>query len=103
MVKIKIAGTAKKDIKAIYEYVSSQSLQNAELLVQALYDKIDILYRFPEIGQIVKEIDSPSFRELKLFRFRIIYRYADNNIVVLTIHHSSRMLLNNPHLRNLFE
>lgn len=67
MVKISIAKTAKIDIKDIYDYVLLQSYQNAELLRAALFQAIDSLYKFPERGQIVKEIQNPLFREIRLY------------------------------------
>ena len=103
MVKIKITATAKKDIRQIFDYISKHSLQNAILLNQALYTRINVLYKSPECGQIVKEINDPLIRGLKLYKFRIIYKVENEEVFIITIHHSSRQLHNNPHLKGLFE
>jgi toxin ParE1/3/4 len=104
MVQIKITPKAKKDIKGIYDYIFLDSPQNAEMVAEAIIRKIDTLKKQPDFGKIVKEIDNPSIRELKLFKYRIIYRLKSaKNIEVITIHHSGRLTNNNPHLKDFFE
>jgi toxin ParE1/3/4 len=103
MVKIRIAKTATIDIRNIYDYVLQQSYQNAELLKQAIFQAVDSLYKFPERGQIVKEIQNPLSREIRLYKYRIIYKCSENEVVILTVHHSARLLINNPHFKDLFQ
>jgi plasmid stabilization system protein ParE len=94
MVKIRIAKTAEIDIKNIYKYVLKQSYQNAELLRESIFDAIDSLRQFPERGHVVTELQNPLFREIKVFKFRIIYRCQGEDVIILTILHSSRLLIN---------
>ena len=100
MASIQIARSAHGDLKEIFSYVSKQFFQNAEMLVLKIKQDIQILRSHPEIGQIVKEINDPSFREIKVFKYRIIYMYLENIVSILTIHHSSRLLSNNPNLED---
>ena len=104
MVQIKITLSAKKDIKGIYKYILKDSYQNAEMVAEAIIRKIETLYKQPNIGKIVKEFSNPAIRELKLFKYRIIYRIKTSSLVeIITIQHSSRLLNNNPHLKDFFE
>jgi toxin ParE1/3/4 len=104
MVQIKITAKAKKDIKSIFKYIKKDSYQNAEMVAEAIIRKIDTLYLKPDFGKIVKEFKNPTIRELKLFKYRIIYRLKTNSFVeIITIHHSSRLLNNNPHLKDFFD
>jgi plasmid stabilization system protein ParE len=104
MVQIKITVLAKKDISGIYDYILQDSYQNAELVAESIIKKIDTLQRQPDFGKIVKEFNNPIIRELKLFKYRIIYRIKTPDLVeIITIQHSSRLLNNNPHLKDLFE
>lgn len=90
----------KKDIAGIYKYILKGSYQNAELIIR----KIETLERQPDFGKIVKEFNNPLLRELKLFKYRIIYRIKTTSLAeVITIQHSSRLLSNNPHLKDFFE
>ncbi len=104
MVQIKITSKAKKDIKSIFKYIKKDSYQNAEMVAEAIIRKIDTLFIQPDLGKIVKEFNNPNLRELKLFKYRIIYRLKTaSHIEIITIHHSSRLLNNNPHLKDFFD
>lgn len=94
--------SALEDVKDILRYVKNQSVQNAEKLSVEIKDKIASLQQFPERGSLVKEVSSLQLRELKLYHYRIIYKCAENKVQVLTVHHSSGLLTNNPHLEDLF-
>ena len=104
MVQILITNKAKKDIKSIYKHIKKDSNQNAEMVAEAIIIKIDSLRLQPDFGKIVKEFNTPKIREIKLFKFRIIYRINTvSSVEIITVHHSSRLLNNNPHLKDLFE
>lgn len=104
MVQIKITTRAKKDIAGIYKYILQDSYQNAEIVAEAIIKKIDTLARQSDLGKIVKEFNNPKIRELRLFKYRIIYQIkSTSQVEIITIHHSSRLLNNNPNLINFFE
>ena len=104
MVQIKITRAAKKDITGIYKYILQDSYQNAEMVAEAIIRKIDTLHRQSDSGKIVKEFNNPLIRELKLFKYRIIYRIkSPSSVEIITIQHSARLLNNNPHLKDFFE
>jgi plasmid stabilization system protein ParE len=104
MVQIKVTSRAKKDIASLYKYILKDSYQNAELVAELIIKKIETLKRQPDFGKIVKEFNNPVIRELKLFKYRIIYRIKTASLVeIITIQHSSRLLNNNPHLKDFFE
>jgi plasmid stabilization system protein ParE len=81
--------------------VHTQSVQNAEKLYIDLREKIASLQQFPERGSLVKEVTTQELRELKLYHLRIIYRCTSVKVQVLTVYHSARLLVNNPHLEGL--
>ena len=96
MVKIKISKQAQKDMRQIYDYVSDTSFQNADKLNEKFITKIDSLKNFPERGKIVKEFADPALREISVYKFRIIYKLGARVLHIVSIHHSSRLLTNNP-------
>ena len=100
MVQIKITSKAKKDIAGIYKYILQDSYQNAELVAESIIKKIETLKRQPDFGKIVKEFNNPIIRELKLFKYRI---KTTSLVEIITIQHSSKLLNNNPHLKDFFE
>jgi toxin ParE1/3/4 len=102
MAVVNVTKNAKKDLKEIHDFVAKKSVQNAKKLLLAIRKEFRILEKHPEIVQIVKELNSPTFRELKIYKFRIIYYIETDTSYILTIHHSARLLSNNTHLKDLF-
>ncbi len=74
------------------------------MVAEAIIRKIETLYIQPYFRKIVKEFNNLNVRELKLFKYRIIYRLKTSSVIeIITIHHSSRLLNNNPHLKDFFD
>ena len=92
-VKIVLAESAYTDLEDIENYISQDSQIIARRFINAIFEKIDQLYKFPYSGKHVPEIEDPLLRELLLNKYRIIYRVIDdNNISVIRIIHGSRLL-----------
>ena len=86
-----------KDIKSIAEYIANDSVQAASNMVALFFDSAEILERYPLIGKPVPEIKTNSLREILVSRYRIIYEViAEDEIHILSVHHQSRLLKNNP-------
>jgi toxin ParE1/3/4 len=62
------------------------------LFVKKIYDSVQKLKDFPNIGRIVIEIDNPSIREIIFQNYRIIYRNMVDYVEIITIIHGSRLL-----------
>ena len=104
MVQIKITSKAQKDIAAIYKFILQDSFQNAGKVAESIIKKIDSLKGQPDFGKIVKEFNNKSIRELKLYKYRIIYRIKSQSFVeIITVQHSSRLLTNNPHVKRFYK
>ena len=93
MVRINWTFQAKKDLNAIAEYISKDSKRYAKLQVIRLKNRTRILKIQICTGKIVPEINQENIRELIERNYRIIYKIVENNqIDILTIHHSARDL-----------
>ncbi len=93
MVRINWTFQAKEDLKAIAEYISKDSKPYAKLQVIRLKNRTRILKTQTRSGKIVPEINRENIRELIEGSYRIIYKIVeDNQIDILTIHHSARDL-----------
>ena len=68
----------------------------AESVVDTIIEKAKVLERFPEMGKSVRELPGKGYRELLVKSYRIIYCVDDENVKVITIHHSARLPTNNP-------
>jgi toxin ParE1/3/4 len=93
MVQVKWTSLAISDLNGIYSYISINSAKYAKIQVLRIRNKIKILRKYPLAGKPVKEYENSSYRELTEGRYRIIYKLTHKNqIDILTIHHSARML-----------
>ena len=99
MAEIKWTTQSLEDINSIAEYISKDSVRYAELFVEKIFYRTEILNKHPRTGRIVPEIEDESIRELILISYRIIYKIYSSHIDILTVHHSARLLKNS----SLFE
>jgi plasmid stabilization system protein ParE len=65
------AGPAKTDLKAIYDFVASDSKYYAKKIVQDIIDRTNIIETYPMIGRKVPEIDDENIREIFAYSYRI--------------------------------
>lgn len=80
------------DLESIAEYIASDSVFYANLVVENIIISVESLKIFPKIGRVVPEYHHKDIREIFYKRYRIIYEINDKSIDILTIFHSSRML-----------
>jgi len=93
MVRINWTFQAKDDLKDITEFISKGSKQYAKFQITKLKIRTRILKTPTHSGKIVPEINIENIRELIEGNYRIIYKIVkDNQIDILTIHHSARDL-----------
>ncbi len=72
MVRIEWNEIALEDLKEIRDYIARDSNNYANLFVKKLYDAVQNLKDFPEIGRIVPETNIPSIREIIFQNYRIV-------------------------------
>nr|WP_067058884.1 type II toxin-antitoxin system RelE/ParE family toxin [Mucilaginibacter sp. L294] len=88
---------AKRDIQEIYLFIKRDSPYYAKKEIQNIRLSIKKLKLNPLIGKIFEELDDELTRELIYKNYRIIYDLTPNElIVILSVHHHSRSLSNNP-------
>jgi len=84
---------AANDLEHIYEYIAKDSVKYARIEIRRIQDRVKLLKRHPKSGRIITEIEVKQLREIISGRFRIIYRIkSENNIEIISIHHSAKLL-----------
>ncbi len=92
MVEIEYTIQAINDINHILEFIQRDSERYAKIQGLRFFERIEILKTHPLSGTIVPETNDPSIRELIMGSYRIIYQVISaSRIVILAIHHSSRL------------
>ena len=93
MVKVVWTDFAIRDLDDIGEYIAKDSERYAKIVIQNLFESVDLLESHPKAGRIVPEFNNKNIRELIRGSYRIVYRVVDvYRIDILTIHHSARLL-----------
>lgn len=80
------------DLNEIGEYIAKDSERYGQLVVERLFNSVDILETNPQSGKMVIEFDNEKIRELVRKNYRIIYRVVDSErIDIITIHRTERL------------
>jgi addiction module RelE/StbE family toxin len=94
MAEVSWSENALNNLNDIGEYISVDIVKYAQITVEELFTCVDILSNFPESGRIVPEFNNPKIREIIKGNYRLVYKIiSKNKIVVLTVHHSKRLLI----------
>ena len=97
MVKIKWTDFAIENLNSIGDYIEKDSYFYAQRVVNYLFDSVSILEQNPRAGRKVPEFNDESIRELIRSNYRIVYKLiSKNDIDIITVHHSARLLSNLP-------
>jgi len=94
MVEIQFHPIAQEDIKDLYKYLTRFSLQYADSFIEGLYDRIEDLKRFPQMGK--KYPENNKYRQLIYQNYRILYTYKeeeDEIIIMIVVHYSRHLRL----------
>ena len=95
--KVNWTNLALEDISNIAEFISKDSFHYAQLQTERFFARVEILETHPLSGRVVPELSKNELRELIEGSYRIVYRIVSpDRLDILTIHHASRLLSNNP-------
>jgi toxin ParE1/3/4 len=93
MARIIWSDEARQDLDLIFLRLHSESLSYAQKWINEVFNKIELLEKFPNIGRKVPEIKISSIREISAGRYRIIYNVVKGgDVEIMAIRHSSHSL-----------
>jgi len=92
MVKIKWSHDSIEDLKEICRFIALDSPYYAKLLNDRIFEMVEHLELFPQMGRHVPETDDPTVRELLYKSYRIIYQIKEGYLEIITVIHGSRLL-----------
>jgi len=97
MVKVIWTARSLTDLEEIGTYIAKDSSNYAKLTLEKLIETAKLIENNQLIGRIVLEITQNNIREIITGNYRIIYQIKEkDSAYILTVHHSSRLLSNNP-------
>jgi plasmid stabilization system protein ParE len=80
------------DLEAVCLYIARDAPHIAQIFAARSFDAVDRLADFPLSGRVVPEVGRTEIREIFVYRYRLIYRYTADSVVILTVHHGARPL-----------
>ncbi|RAI92218.1 type II toxin-antitoxin system RelE/ParE family toxin [Algoriphagus yeomjeoni] len=94
MVRVNWTDQAVNDLKEIAEYISKDSKRYAKIQIQRIIrQRTHILKQFQLAGQKLEVFGDLNIRQLVEGSYVILYHVkVDNQVDILTVHHSSRDL-----------
>jgi len=95
-IKVIYLQTAVEDLASIYKYISRDSIKYAKLEIQKIKAFTDSLKYQPLAGRLYQTMHGKEVRYIVFRNYIIYYTVEGNQIGILTVHHHSRLLSNNP-------
>ena len=93
MARIIWSPQALEDLDVIREFIAVDAPRTARSFIQRIFKAVERLERFPLSGALVPELRGNEFREIRLKKYRIIYRvHSEDRVEIVTVYHSSRLL-----------
>ncbi|MCG6154131.1 type II toxin-antitoxin system RelE/ParE family toxin [Leptospira bandrabouensis] len=84
---------AKADLQDIHDYINKDSEIYALSVIKRIISTIENIPQFPLLGRVVPEFNIENLRERISGNYRVVYRINKfQNIEIVTIHHSARLL-----------
>jgi len=84
------AAPAKYDLRAVHDFIASDSKYYAAKVVRDIEAKTSILEEYPGIGRKVPEIDDENIREIFAYSYRILYEIKSDKVYIIGIIHGRR-------------
>jgi toxin ParE1/3/4 len=79
-------------LNAIADYIAKNNPDAANRLVRRVFESVDLLEQFPELGRRVPEMRKSGYREMIVSPCRIIYRVEGETVVVIFVMRGEREL-----------
>ena len=84
---------AKRDLKAIYEYIAHDSTYYAAEVVDSILEMELWISEHPTAGTMIRERMRKDIRQVRRHSYRVIYRIFPRRVDVLTVVHEKRLLV----------
>jgi toxin ParE1/3/4 len=83
---------SRADLRDIATFIAKDNPDAALRLGALIFDRVNSLKKFPELGRVVPERNQPAIREIVVKNYRTIYRVRKNEKIVeiLRVWHGAR-------------
>lgn len=83
---------ALQDLDAIADYIALDKPAAAANLVARVFEKVERLKRFPNLGAALPELPRLPYRQLVIPPCRLFYRVEKSSVIILHVMRAERLL-----------
>lgn len=94
---------AVRELKSIYRFIKKDSHFNALRVRDKIINQAEKLILNPTAGRIIIETSKLIIRQIMVYKYRVFYKQNGEDVEVISIFHSARLLENNPDIQNWFD
>jgi addiction module RelE/StbE family toxin len=92
MAEIIRAPKALNDLEALIAYISRDAPIAARRFAQKLLRRVEALEDQHLMGGVIREDQTKTYREVLQGNYRVIYRVAGEQVIIVAVHHAARLL-----------
>jgi addiction module RelE/StbE family toxin len=83
---------SREDLRDIGTFIAKDNPPAALKLGELIFDRVDTLEKFPELGRVVPERNQPNIREIVVKNYRLVYRVhpKEKFLEILRVWHGAR-------------
>ena len=83
---------SRDDLRNIAVFIARDNSAAALRLGDLIFQRVDSLQNFPELGRIVPERSQPTIREIVVGNYRVVYRvrHEQKTVEILRVWHGAR-------------
>ena len=83
---------SREDLRAISIFIARDNPAAALQLGDVIFQRMDSLRSFPELGRVVPERGEPNIREIVVGNYRVVYRFRreQKKVEILRVWHGAR-------------
>lgn len=81
-----------EDLAAVVRYIARHNQSAAREMGLGIYDRVQILAEFPEVGSVIRELNDPDWRHIVFRPYRIVYHLNRDakTVEIVRIWHGAR-------------
>ena len=74
-----------KDLDIIFEYISKDSVKNANDFIDKLIQNVEELKQFSNRGRVIPQINRDYYREIFIGNYRVMYKIDKDIIYIMAV------------------
>src|SRR5689334_2121894 len=91
MKKFVITSQARRDLRAIWNYIAAESSDaTANRILAEFYNAIVLLAEWPKMGHARRDVENPRYRFWNVYNYIIAYRTDRTPLTIARVVHGSR-------------